>query len=281
MSKGTQDTLLSGKTATNLSLFGSTATSTFTGIITTTDVTNTSSGSTGSIHTAGGLGVTKKIFSANLEVNDGTTALIKTAAGSTTIAPPVSGTIIVNSQNGGTVFQTSAADLTTVGNTGKSTTVQGSSVIIPSPLLLTSSVTFSAVNTLNIPLSIGFRESVDYRFALNLSGNGDIKIFRNTVTSLNDPKTSVATGALCLSGNAVDLLSYAPLNSQIQTFTITVTRDNDYYLFYMNGVLFFQTYTAAAATYAGYTAFSGTTSFSLTPSAGTMTGYYRKSTFTQ
>ena len=352
MSKGTQDNLLSGKSSTNLSLFGSSGSSgsTFTTPVTTsdttdstststgaiidagglgvakaayiggalhvtdstqsgatntgciqasggvgivknlsvggtayvTDTTDSTSGGSGSIFTAGGVGVTKTLFCKDIKVNNGTTDLFKTTSSLTKMASAVGGIINIVSQDGSIAFGTNAIDTVAVGSTGHATSIYGSYINIYGNQFIASTVQFSAVSTLNIPLSIANYESVDYRFALHLSGNCYIQIFANTNTTLTQPKTSIANGVACLSGNTNDNLTYSPLNGAVQTFTITVTKDASWYLFYMNGVMFFQVETSCAATFAGYIAQAGITSFSLTPtSSNTMTGYYSAQNFIQ
>ena len=312
MSKGTQDNLLSGKSSTNLSLFGSSGSSggsTFTTPVTTSDTTDSTStitgaiidagglgvakaayiggalhvtdstqsttvntgciqatggvgivkslqvggtvtcttvvagsnvvcsgttdatsGASGSISTSGGMGVSKTLYCKNIEVNDGTTALFKTTSTITTMAAPVGGVINIKSEDGSVALQTTAADVVGLGNTSKNTIIYGNPITLYNNLLFPSTVQFTAVSTLNISLSIANFESVDYRFSLHLSGNCYIQIFANTNTTLTQPKTSIANGVNCLSGNTNDNMTYSPLNSNVQTFTITVAKDGSFYL---------------------------------------------------
>ena len=130
-----------------------------------------------------------------------------------------------------------------------------------------------------VPLSLLSGESIDVRFSLQQTALGFIKIYAGTATTILEPKTSEVTGATVLSAATADNLTYGSLNTQVQTFTITVTRDSAYYLFYMSGVMFCQTGTAKACTFAGYID-APQTQFSLAPASGTFSGWYRTSKYT-
>jgi hypothetical protein len=218
----------------------------------TTEATSTD----GAIRTAGGISAAKKIYAVGQIKTDDTTDSSSTTTGSIVAA----GGLGV----AGNVF---------IGTTTKTITTVSNEIRKGTGTISGASYTF--------PVSIGVNESIDYRISLSCSGPAPLwlNIFANTSTSLLDPKTSVANGVACLSGNTADHLTYAQVNVEIQTFTITITRNASYYLFYMNGVMFLQAGTAHACTFAAYYN-AAMTDFTLTPSAGTISGYYRWSKYT-
>jgi hypothetical protein len=217
----------------------------------TTEATSTD----GAIRTAGGISAAKKIYAVGQIKTDDTTDSSSTTTGSIVAAGGlgVAGNVFIG---------TTSKTITTVSNEIR----KGTGTI--------SGASF------NFPVSINANESIDYRISLSCSTAPVwLDIFANTSNTLLDPKTSLANGVACLSGAVANHLTYAQVNMEIQTFTITIARNASYYLFYMNGVMFLQAGTAHACTFAAYYN-AAMTGFSLTPSAGTISGYYRWSKYT-
>jgi hypothetical protein len=271
---------MSNKTSTNLSPWGggdinltvSAAEQLVGGTITTVGSTLVGCTSVGAANTTGNA-TTATNFNNGTSYSSAGNVVANTFTGpvNTVVATPSGGTVAINNGGGDTIFYGTSA-LTNYGDGSVPTSLYGTSLTYHAPSIYPGQTPINT-KTLEINISLAAGESIDIRFKITGISNEKLKIKYNSGVSLTNPVTSLINTSGFNFGTAADDLCLENLNSQIQTFTITVTYDGTYYLIYQSGVMFCQTSTAAACTFSAYTS-GALTKIQLIIVTGTMVGYY-------
>lgn len=248
------------------------------GTITTSGASLVGCTSVGAANTTGNA-TTATNFNNGTSYSSGGNVIATTFKGptNTLITTPSGGTLTVQNANGEIIlFGTSGA--TIVGAAAIPLILLGTTLTYQAPSIYPGQYTISG-KTQDISISLDEGESIDIRCKITGIGNEKLKIKYNSGVSLTNPVTSLINSSGFNYGTAADNLCYENLNSQIQTFTITVTYDGTYYLIYQSGVMFCQTSTSAACTFSAYTA-GALTKLQLIIVTGTFSGYYTTKKYT-